>query len=250
MKKIITAGYEGIQKIMGKQSMKNGVIAMIMCIGITFGCKMPDSLTQNSSNSPGNGNTYGDSSQNNNGQDREVANTDPRDDLLSAARKFRDLPYFTATMLGDGSQQVNGKLEYAAPDRYRIIYTGGAASGTEFIIAGKQTYMKTGGKWRRFPVDIGTMLPSVRELLEESEIRKIRAVQRLGDDSVDGVQAILYSYEGSTPSKSIDYKSRLWLAKSTGLPLKVVIEYNSGELKTMTISYDTETPVTIEPPIQ
>lgn len=236
--------------MMEMKSMKNGVIAMIMCISITFGCKMPGSLTQNSPNSHGNANTYGDSSQNNNSQDIEVAKTDPRDDLLTAARKFRDLPYFTATMLGDGSQQVNGKLEYVAPDKYRIVYTGGAAKGTEFIIVGKQTYMKTGGKWRRFPVDIGSLLPSVRELLEEREIQKIRAVQRIGNDSVDGIQAILYSYEGSTPTKSIDYNSRLWLAKSTGLPLKVVIEYNSGQLKTMTISYDTETPVNIETPIQ
>ena len=71
-----------------------------------------------------------------------------------------------------------------------------------------------------------------------------------GDDTVDGKPALVYSYGNVTPVDNYPFTSKTWVNKSTGLPMKLYVEYSNGILKHMTVNYDTESPVTIEPPIK
>lgn len=230
--------------------MRNALIAMVICFCVSFGCKLPGSLSQVQQ---GNSDSQSPQNQNANWQtdaDSERLNSDPQEELQASLRKFRESPHFIATMQGEGTRAISGRFEYATPDRYRYVATGGAGTGTEFIVVGKQTYMKAGGKWNRFPADIGSIIPSMSEMLDEGVLQSVRVLKREGDDLVDGVPATVYSYEGSTPTKSIKHKSRLWISKTTGLPLKVVVDYETGDLRRMTITYDMASPVDIEAPIQ
>ena len=40
----------------------------------------------------------------------------------------------------------------------------------------------------------------------------------------------------------------MWVSNDTGVPMKIYAEYPNGALKHMTVNYDTESKVTIEPP--
>ena len=51
-----------------------------------------------------------------------------------------------------------------------------------------------------------------------------------------------------TPKGGYPFTSKIWVGKDSGLPMRIVVEYQNGVLKTMTVNYDTETPVTIEAP--
>ncbi|MER3632902.1 MAG: hypothetical protein C4325_12750 [Blastocatellia bacterium] len=238
------------ENIRRSKNMKNCWTALFLIVFLGIGCKLPSSLSDKTF--IGNGKSAN-QTVNSSSQDRpneSVAANDPREELFAVARKFRDLPYFTATMTGDGVGQFIGRLEYVAPDKYRFVSGSGPTAGIEFVIIGKQTFIKSGGKWNRTPVDIRSKIPSVRELLEEQEIRSLRSITREADEVRDGTAAAIYVYQGASPAKSISYRSRLWVDKATGLPLKVVVEYDSGDRKSMTIKYDTVTPITIEPPLQ
>jgi hypothetical protein len=46
----------------------------------------------------------------------------------------------------------------------------------------------------------------------------------------------------------VEFSSKLWIAKDTGYPVKIVADYKTGQMKSMTIVYDYDTPITIEPP--
>jgi hypothetical protein len=230
--------------------MKNVWIAALLILLVVIGCRLPSSLTKKTANENAPDAKQQADSKSENVSDTDIPAGDPREELLASARKFKDLPFFAATLTGDGVRNVNGRLEYVAPDKYRFLNIGGPTAGIEFVIIGKQTYIKSGGKWNRFPVDIGSQIPSVREFLEEQEIQRIKTIKRENDDTADGIPAAVYVYEGSTPSKAVHYRSRLWIDKATRLPLKLVVEYDGGDLKSMTITYDTTTPITIESPMQ
>lgn len=230
--------------------MKNVWIAALLIILVVIGCRLPSSLTKKTANENAPDAKQQADSNTESVSDTDIPAGDPREELLASARKFKDLPFFAATLTGDGVRNVNGRLEYVAPDKYRFLNIGGPTAGIEFVIIGKQTYIKSGGKWNRFPVDIGSQIPSVREFLEEQEIQRIKTIKRENDDTADGIPAAVYVYEGSTPSKAVHYRSRLWIDKATRLPIKLVVEYDGGDLKSMTITYDTTTPITIESPMQ
>ena len=73
--------------------------------------------------------------------------------------------------------------------------------------------------------------------------------QSEGEDSVDGKPALVYSYKNVTPVGNYPFTSKIWVGQDTGVPMKIYVEYTNGTLKNMTVNYDTETKVTIEPPV-
>jgi hypothetical protein len=117
------------------------------------------------------------------------------------------------------------------------------------IWIGKESYMKMGGKWSKMP-NSNTTIPTLRDSFTEEGLKTLSDVKFEGDDSVDGKPALLYSYKNVTPVGNYPFSSKIWVGKETGLPIKIFVEYTNGMLKNMTVNYDTESPVTIEPPIK
>ncbi len=174
---------------------------------------------------------------------------DPKQDIINASKKFIDLPSFSAKMEGDGQNQLRMQVDYAEPDRFRMTYLGGTAAGMEIIIIGKQTYMKTGGKWTKSPVNMGETMPSLRDSFTEEGLKSLNDVKFEGEETVDGKAAYVYTYKNVTPKGDYPFSSKIWIARDSGLPMKIEVNYENGTLKQMNVVYDTETPVTIEPPI-
>ena len=69
-----------------------------------------------------------------------------------------------------------------------------------------------------------------------------------GEESVNGTPALKYSYKQVTVVGNFPKKQTIWVSKSSGLPIKSYVEYSGGPIKTLSTTFDTETPVKIELP--
>ena len=207
---------------------KFGPIILVLLL-VVIGCKLPSSLTGGSKGATATG------------------GSDPKQDVIEASRKFIGLPFFTARMEGVGQTEIKSQVEYSAPDRYRVKYLGGTGAGMEMVWIGKESYMNLNGKWTKMP-DTNSSIPTLRDSFTEDGLKTLTDVKFEGEDTVDGKPALAYSYKNVTPVGNYPFTSKIWIGYDTGVPMKVYVEYTNGTLKNMTVNYDVETPVNIEPP--
>ncbi len=224
---------ESTQKRPEGKTMKKITLILVLLACAGFGCKYFESLK-----GAGSGGGSG------------TASSDPKADLIAASRKFMDLKSFSAKMEGFGQSEIKSQVDFIAPDRFHISYLGGTGAGMEMIMIGNQSYMKTGGTWMKMPGDSNKSIPNLRDSFTEEGLKSLSDVKFEGDDTVDGKPALVYSYSNVTPVGNYPFTSKMWVGKSSGLPIKIYVEYSNGVLKHMTINYDTESPVTIEPPVK
>jgi hypothetical protein len=221
--------------------MKKLIPVILILLFVVIGCKLPGSLKDATS---GANSTSGSSSKGG----KATASSDPRADVVEASKKFLDLPYFTANMEGKGQTEMKSRVEYAAPDRFHVKYLGGTGAGLEMIWIGKDSYMNANGKWTKMPGS-NASIPTLRDSFTEEGLKTLTDVTFEGEDSVDGKPALAYGYKNVTPVGSYPFTSKIWVSQDTGVPMKIYVEYTNGTLKNMTVNYDTESKVTIEPPI-
>ena len=222
--------------------MKRLALVLVILSSVGLGCKFVDSLRGGSS---GGGGTTGGS-----GGGSVTTSSDPKADVVAAANKFVALKSFSAKMEGMGQTEIKSQVDYVAPERYHVKYLGGTGAGMEMIIVGGQSYMKPGGgSWSKVPGDARS-IPSLRDSFTEEGLKTLTDVKFDGDETVDGKPALVYSYKNVTPVGNYPFTSKIYIDKATGLPMKIYAEYSNGVLKNMTVTYDTVTPITIEPPIK
>jgi hypothetical protein len=219
--------------------MKNfaGII-LLLCVAI--GCKMPNLGTQTNSSTASNASGTAPAT-----SGSFTSTGDPKQDLREISKRFTEVKAFQAKMVGTGERPFNMDAGFVAPDRYRI-QTG----GMETIIIGKDTYTKVGGAWRKFPMSLNQSIPTMRDMFTEEGLKSMTGASFDGDDTADGEDALLYSYKGAGVKGVSSYDSKLWISKSSGLPLKVEVTYDTGQLKQATITYTYDENATIEAPIK
>lgn len=210
--------------------MKKPTPVLLVLLFVVIGCKLPGALTGWK-----NGTATGGS--------------DPKLDVVEASKKFIELPYFTAKMEGVGQTEIRSQVEYLAPDRYHVKYLGGTGAGMEMIWIGKDSYMNSNGKWTKMST-ANASIPTLRDSFTKEGLKTLDDVKFEGKDSVDGKPALAYSYKNVTPVGNYPFTSKIWIAEETGVPMKVYVEYSNGTLKNMTVNYDIESKVTIEPPVK
>jgi hypothetical protein len=216
-----------------KRSSLFGLLIVIVCV---TGCKFQNFFSKSESDAKP-------------GESRKTepikASSDPREDIIAASKRFTDQNSFSAKMEMSGSNKMNMDIEYAAPDRFHVKNS----ASMEFIIIGKDTYLKSNGSWKKFPANLGDSISKMRDAFTEEGMKSLKDVEFSGEESLDGKNALVYKYKGQTVKDANAYTSRLWIGKDNGLPLKIEVDYPDGSLlKQMTTNYDYETKVTIEPP--
>ena len=209
----------------------------LLLLFVAAGCKMPGAIKGLVSGGAG--------SQ----KGTATGGSDPKADIVEASKRFIALPAFSAKMDGVGQVPIRSQVDYAAPDRYHVMYLGGTGAGMELIMIGNVTYMKAGGKWTKMAASANARIPTLRDSFTEEGLKTLSEVKFDGDDTIDGKPALVYSYKNVTPVGNYPFTSKIWVGKDSGLPMKIFVEYSNGMLKEMTVNYDTESPVTIEAPI-
>lgn len=216
--------------------MKNKLAPIFLVLAlVTLGCKFLGASGGTPGSSSGGGTATGGS--------------DPKADVVAASKKFIALRSFSAKMEGTGQTEIKSQVDYLAPDRFHIQYLGGTSAGMEMIVVGSDMFMKAPGtgKWSKMPGN-GSAIPNLRDSFTDEGLKTLSDVKFDGEETIDGKAAMVYSYKNVTPKGGFPFTSKTYVNKDTGLPMRIKVDYENGTLKTMTVNYDTETPVTIEAP--
>jgi outer membrane lipoprotein-sorting protein len=237
--------------------MKNLPIVILLLVAFSLGCSgLMNRFTSSSTNS-GSSNTTSTSpsSTSSSGTESAPPTGDPRDAIIQASKKFMDLPQFTAKMDGEGGNEMHMKLEYVAPNRFHMyLMENNGEVRTETVMIDKDMYVKFGGHWQKIPGAVANnKVPNLRDYFNQEGIKNLKQVNYLGEDTVDGLPAHVYSYHSDvTATNSMTpypYDTKIWIDTNEGLPRKIEVTYQGGNLKTATITYDYSSSISVEPPI-
>jgi hypothetical protein len=187
------------------------------------------------------------------------ANDKPLDVITRATRAQLDAKSYRANITNTLTSGAANTIviEYAAPDRYHMsthAQAGGRDTSLEYIIVGKDTFMRmNGGEWRRFPADMSKMILAFRDPKFIDEITKSADVKFVGADTLDGAPMLVYEYTlDNAAGVNVKTHAKTWVAVADGLPRRSESEGEFSGVKTktaMTIS-DYNSDIKIEPPIK
>ena len=175
------------------------------------------------------------------------ASSDPKAAVIEASRKFIALKSFKGNIEAVAETPYKQQVEYVAPDRYHVVYRDDAGAATEMIMVGNDAYLKEGDSWKEIPGDTSPT-PTIRNSWTEEALKSISDVKFEGEESLNGKPALVYTYKVVTVVGNFPTKRKIWVSKSSGIPMKSFVEYSNGPIKTLTNTFDTESPVTIELP--
>ena len=178
---------------------------------------------------------------------RTEASSDPKVAVLEASRKFIALKSFRGNIEAVAETPYKQQVDYVAPDRYHVVYRDNAGAETEMIMVGKDAYTKSGDSWKKIPGDTAPT-PTIRNSWTEEALKSISDVKFEGEESLNGKPALVYTYKVVTVVGNFPTNRKIWVSKSSGIPMKSFVEYSNGPIKTLTNTFDTESPVTIELP--
>jgi outer membrane lipoprotein-sorting protein len=207
--------------------MKKLTLVLILIAIVVSGCK--NSTVTESSGAP-------------------TAPSDPKASVIEASRKLIALKSLTGKIEADAATPYKQQVEYAAPDRYHVKYRDNSGAETETIMAGNDAWVKSGDSWNKMTGETNPT-PTMRLPFTEEGLKSMTDVKFEREESVNGVPALVYSYKQVTVVGNFPKKQTIWVSKSSGLPIKSYVEYSGGgPIKTLSTTFDTETPVTIELP--
>ena len=131
-----------------------------------------------------------------------------------------------------------GEKQFTVPSHAAMSTTGmgPAPMNSEVINIGGVTYVKVMDRWMKSPMSSEQLVKQAREKMTSGKT----SCKQLPDESVDGVSANVYSSHTDTEHGGTD--SQVWVAKSTGLPLKTEIDMTmtGGKKSHVSVKYDYE----------
>lgn len=160
-----------------------------------------------------------------------------KDDLFKAWQAFLAAESFRAEVeLLEPSRSVT-RIEFQAPDRYRVSIPNGPTT----VVIGDVGYMQIGGRTMQLPMAMDSMTAQYRD---EAFLRKLQegmAVEDLGEDSLDGepVRKFRYVQDVAPPSAlpgapaaarggGGESTTVAWVSARTGLILKLDVTGGEG----------------------
>lgn len=226
---------------------KRDLLPILLLLAAVMGCsQLRDMAGQGNASNTTTSNPSGPADDAASGSSGVSPSGDPTADINRMADTFLAQKSFRAKMSGSGTTPVNVELEFVAPDRFRIKN----AQGPEMIVVGKDVYIETKDRWQKVPGDLGASIPDMRKNWDREGRRWISDAKYVGEDTVNGKPANVYTYYNKGMEGAGANDSKIWISKADGLPLKIEANYKSGTLRSMTIEYDYDANISIEPPVK
>lgn len=174
-------------------------------------------------------------------------NANPQDVLTKSMEAHLTAKSFRARMNNTSSQGTyTATLEYASPDRYRLVSPQG-----EMIAVGNDAYMKAGGRWMKAPVNVGQMINQFRDPKAVEEMRRKTDIKYVGTETLDGQTMYVYEYAlDESAGSGARGRAKTWISPADMLPRKTEVDGEAGGIKShTTITYtDYNRDISIEPP--
>lgn len=172
---------------------------------------------------------------------------DPKGAVIAASHKLAEMKTLIGKIDAVAETPYHQDVEFIAPDKYHVAYHDNGGAETEFIIVGQDTYMKSGDAWNKIPAETDPT-PTMRNSFTDDVLESITDAKFEGEDTVGSKSTDVYSYHLVTKVGNFHVLQRIWVDKTTGVPVKCYVEYTDGPIKTLTTMFDTDSPVAIEPP--
>lgn len=206
---------------------------MIILAALALGCRLPNFGTKSNSSDTSPSNTASKTDEAPSTTGPYSPSGDAKADLKSIADRFAGIKAFQAVMNGTGDKNdIQLELHYSAPDHYRMKTPNG-----DMIMIGKDTYMNIGGSWRKFPMDIGSGMTKMRQMMTEQSMKSVRDAEYIGDENVNGKDSMIYRYTAGGEQGTGKFTSKVWIARVDGLPQKIETEFDGGPMKSMLVTY-------------
>ena len=184
------------------------------------------------------------------GTEAVPAGENPTAKVIEASKKLAALKSLSAIVQGEGKLGIRKDVQFVAPDRYHIKFDDESGAHVEMINIGNESYIKSGDTWSKTPPSEGGASSTFRNNFTEAVYSTITDAKYEGEDTVNGKAVYVYSYKLTTVVSNFPVSHRIWVDKTTGVPIKAVAEYNPNDSqeKSLTTTFDIETPVTIDVP--
>jgi hypothetical protein len=176
------------------------------------------------------------------------SNADPKAAVIEASKKLIALKAVSAIVEGAGKLAIRKDVQFVAPDRYHIIFDDETGAHVEMISVGNVTYIRSGDTWSKLAGDDPPPTSTFRNSFTDEVLQSVTDVKFEGEDTVNNKPTFVYSYKLVTMVSSFPVVQRIWVDVSSGIPIKSVAEYTDSQEKTLTTTFDIESPVTIELP--
>jgi hypothetical protein len=146
----------------------------------------------------------------------------------AAARTGRRVAAFAVSQV-DPVCKVVLDANHKTLDTANHMYTdrpGGDGKQTtgEMITVNGERYIQVRGAWRKSPMTVAATRAQEEENIKNA---KVLSCKRVGDDTVNGEAATVYSEHSENDDTKSDGK--IWVSKSRGLILKEEIDLDSGD---------------------
>jgi hypothetical protein len=131
-----------------------------------------------------------------------------------------------------------GEKQFSVPSHAAMTTTGmgPAPMNSEVINIDGATYVKVMDRWMKSPMSGEQLAKQARDKMTSGKT----SCKQLPDESVGGVAANVYTSHTDTEHGATE--SQVWVAKSTGLPLKTEIDMATagGKKSHVSVKYDYE----------
>ncbi len=165
-----------------------------------------------------------------------------RDEVVKSVRGLKDLKFWTARTEIESMPALSGEIRYAAPDRFYF-----KQGPNEAIVIGDDTYTIENGKWKKSDFDMSGLKKIQENALTEDDVKKIKNVQTVGNETLNGRRTTVYTH--SLINGSVETATKMWIDEETKLVMKSVVENRAGkQVQKIITTYDFETPVKIDVP--
>ena len=160
--------------------------------------------------------------------------SDARKDLGDALRKLKTAYPYRLTEIT--SATANGKtampdtkrvVEFAAPDRSHMKWTGGMGSDMEEITIGEKRYWYADGKWSESAGRSAEEKARTGAELEKKLAEATKEVNYVGAETVNGVPCFAYTYslEMNVEGHAYTGTGKAWVGAADGLPHQIDADF-------------------------
>lgn len=137
--------------------------------------------------------------------------------------------------LSSECQAVSNAMLRVNTTPHHTVATGSKLSEvTESIMVGDTNFYKYHGVWKKSPLS-----PKDSLRLEQDNIKsaKVYTCRRLPDEVLDGASVAVYTAHSETPDVG-KTDAKVWLSKTTGLPVRADSDMDTGTKRHLSVRYD------------
>ncbi len=225
---------------------------LVMSVSLLAGCNMAQLKR-----GPGSSSTGKDSPSR--GITAFTPSNDARKDLGDALRRLKTAyPYRltetdSATMNGQSAMRATTRVvDFAAPDRSHVKFTGGDGSDNEMITIGEKNYWFMNGKWTESAGKSAQERAERGAHFEKMLASATKDVKYVGAETANGLPCYAYTYtmEMDLSGHSYTGTGKAWVGAADGLPHQNDSEFNfSGYGQKSHIVYEYNVDVKVEKPV-